>query len=318
MGAEWDEGAEGDTAHVLIQKTHRGWLVFFILAVVAGYAAYWYDAHNGRAALFGHSGGSAIGLTLGIVAATLLIFAALRPVRRWIPAAGSPGVWARAHFWLGALVLPLAWFHGGFHHGGALTSASMWLLYLVFASGLLAAMLRYFVTSGNDEPIEEAVKRLAAEAEDAVIPCGPIEGGDVELWRAERVRQLQSRVELTGGAHPREEVMAELAAAPVARSEPLRELYSLSVKPYLENPGGEGVLADSVKSGQVMRRYRHLLPEELHPRVERLGRICEDYRTLRLREKIQRRVDAWMIAHVPLTVALVIVVVVHGVYALRY
>jgi hypothetical protein len=29
-------------------------------------------------------------------------------------------------------------------------------------------------------------------------------------------------------------------------------------------------------------------------------------------------VDGWMIVHVPLTVALVIVVVVHGVYSLRY
>jgi hypothetical protein len=309
---------KGDTAHVFIQKAHRGWLLFFILVVAAGYAAYKYETRHGQAALHGHSGGSAIGLVFGVLAATLLLFAALRGARRWIPAMGSPGTWARAHFWLGALVLPLAWLHGGFHHGGALTTASMWLLYLVVASGFLAAMLRYFVTTGNDEPIEEAVKRLAEEAEDAVIPCGPMDGGDVELWRAERLRRIQSRVELTGGAHPREAIMAELATAPVARSEPLRELYSLSVKPYLDNPVGEGVLADAVKSGQVLRRYRHLLPEELHSRVERLGRICDDYRTLRLREKIQNRVDAWMVVHVPLSLALVILVAVHAIYSLRY
>jgi hypothetical protein len=303
---------------VQIHHSHRGWLILFVLVVAGAYGGYEYELRHGRSALFGPSGGSCAGLIFGIAAATLLLFAALHWLRRWLPAMNS-GTWARAHFWLGALVLPLAWFHGAFHHGGALTSASMWLLYGVVASGMLAAMFRCFVTPWSDEePVEETLKRLASEAEDVVVPCGPMNGGDVEQWRAERTRLIQSRVELAGGAHPREALIAAVAAAPVARSEPLKELYIESVKRFLESDAQDCVLADRVRAAQVLRRYRTLLPDELHPAVGKLERICDDCRTLRSRQRMRRRIDGWMIVHAPLSLALVIIVAIHAIYSLRY
>jgi hypothetical protein len=313
-----EHAAEGEWQAVQIHHSHRGWLILFVLVVAGAYAGYAYELRHGRAALFGPSGGSVVGLIFGIAAATLLLFAALHWLRRWVPAMNS-GTWSRAHFWLGALVLPLAWFHGAFRHGGALTSASMWLLYGVVASGMLAAMFRCFVTPWSDEePVEETFKRLASEAEDVVVPCGPMNGGDVEQWRAERTRLIQSRVELAGGAHPRETLIAAVAAAPVARSEPLKELYIESVKRFLETDAQDCVLADRVRAAQVLRRYRALLPDELHPAVGRLERICDDCRTLRSRERMRRRIDGWMIVHAPLSLALVILVAIHAIYSLRY
>jgi hypothetical protein len=303
---------------VQIHKSHRGWLILFVLVVAAAYGVYRYELRHGRAALFGPSGGSAVGLTFGIAAATLLLFAALHGVRRWLPGMTSQ-TWSQAHYWLGALVLPLAWFHGAFHHGGALTSASMWLLYAVVVSGALAAMLRCFIVpAGADEPVEETLARLTGEAEDVVVACGPMNGGDVEQWRAERTRLIQSRVELAGGAHPREALIAAVAAAPVARSEPLKELYIESVKRYLESDAEDCVLASRVRAAQVLRRYRTLLPDELHPAVTRLERICDDCRTLRSRERMRRRIDGWMIVHAPLSLALLILAALHAISALRY
>jgi hypothetical protein len=304
---------------VHIHKSHRGWIILFVLVVGGGYGAYKYELRHGRAALFGPSGGSAVGLIFGIAAATLLLFAALHWARRWLAGMRSE-TWSRAHYWLGALVVPLAWFHGAFHHGGSLTSASMWLLYGVVASGFVPAMLRCFITPGSedDEPVEETLKRLSSDAEDVVVPCGPMNGGDVEQWRAERTRLIQSRVELAGGAHPREALIAAVATAPVARSEPLKELYVESVKRFLESDAEDCVLASRVRAAQVLRRYRALLPDELHPAVTRLERICDDCRTLRSRERMRRRIDGWMIVHAPLSLALVIVVAAHAIYALRY
>lgn len=301
-----------------IHKSHRGWIALFILVVVVGYGLYRYDLRHGRTAMFGPSGGSVVGLVFGIAAATLIVFAALSSARRWLPGISSD-TWSRAHYWLGAMVLPLAWFHGAFHHGGALTSASMWLLYGVTLSGVMAAMLRCFVAPGMDsEGVEETLKRLSSEAEDAVIHCGPMNGGDVEQWKAQRTREIQSRVELSGGAHPREALIAAVAAAPVPRSEPLKELYVDSVKRYLESDADDCVLASRVRASQVLRRYRGMLPDELHPAVMRLEKICDDCRTLRSRERMRRRIDGWMIVHAPLSLALVIIVALHAIYSLRY
>jgi hypothetical protein len=306
---------------VLIQKSHRGWLLFFLITVALSYALYRYELHRGPAAVFGPSGGSAIGLTFGIAAAALLLFAGLRGVRRRLPGAnpGASRTWDRAHLWLGALILPLAWFHGAFHHGGALTSASMWLLYIVTVSGIVAAMLRSLVAPApSDDPVDAAIARLALEAEDAVALCGPMNGGDVEQWRAERKRSIESRVELAGGAHPRDTLLAAVAAAPAARSEPLKELYAQSVQRYLAGDDAESVLTDRVRAGQVLRRYRTLLPDELQGTVTRLEQICDDCRSLRALARMRQRIDAWMVVHLPLSLALIILVALHAIYALRY
>ena len=312
-----------------MEKSHRGWLVFFVLVVVAGYGGYASEVRHAGAR--GASGGSAVGLIFGILAAILLVFAFLRAVRRRLPARetlGSAELWSRAHLWLGGLVLPLAWYHGGFRHGGSLTSASMWLLYGVVVSGIFASVVRYliFKPAGGShfpelsaESVEIAVKRLAAEAEDAVTVCGPLNGGDLLAWRSERQQTLRAReVSTPLGEQERAALLAVVASAPAVRSEPLKEFYLNSVKPYLELDASDCVLATRIGAERMLRRYRSLLPEELHAAVTRLERICDDCRRLRSRHRVQRWIDGWMLVHVPLSVALVILVALHGVYAIRY
>jgi hypothetical protein len=124
---------------VINPKSQRGWFYFFAGVVAVGCAAYWYVGRYGSASALGHSGGSALGLTFGIAAAVLLLGSS---IRRWLP---PQEWWRRGHYWLGAMVVPLAWLHGGFHHGGPLTTAAMWLLYGVVVSGMLAALLGHFM-----------------------------------------------------------------------------------------------------------------------------------------------------------------------------
>lgn len=302
------------------------------MLVVAG-AGYAYEARQWRSELAGGPGGGhGIGLVLGIVAAGLVVFAALRGLRRWMPGGViDSDAWGRAHVWLGLLVVPLAWLHGGFRHGGALTSVTMWLLYVIVISGAVGALLRRVtsrpVTSGDrlpadslDEPVEQSIARLAAEAEDVVAVCGPMNGRELEDWRAETMTRVRTRAEADQAR--REAMLSTIAAAPVARSEPLRELYALSIKPYLERGGQRGgaqeVMASRVKAGQLLRRCRAMVPDELAGTVTELERICDDCRRLRLRQRLQRYVDGWMLIHGPLSVAVVVLLVLHGVFALRY
>jgi hypothetical protein len=263
-------------------KSHLTWLFFFLFVVVGSYAAYAWEIRRGRAGIFGYSGGSALGLTFGIASLALILFAAARYF-------GSAERWARAHFWLGALSLPLAWFHGGFQHGAPLTSAIMWLLYVIVISGAVAALLRRFAARparglSAEEPIEEAIGRLAARAEQVAAIGAPTNGG--------------------------------VATAP--RTDALKELYSLSIKPYLEQGGGTGVVASRIRATQIMRRYRAMIPDEHQSALSELEKICDDCRHLHARRRVQKWIDAWMLIHVPLTAALLILVALHAVYSLRY
>src|SRR5262245_40770186 len=75
----------------------------------------------------GPSGASIPGLVFGSAGFAFMIFAGLLGARKRFPIlrAGRAQDWMRGHLWLGALSLPLLFFHGGFRLGGPLTAASM-------------------------------------------------------------------------------------------------------------------------------------------------------------------------------------------------
>src|SRR6185436_10925046 len=99
---------------------------FAVLSASTG----WY-AHYILHSMNGPSGGSLPGLVFGSVGFAFILFAGLlgarKRVRTW--RIGRAEFWMRGHLWLGGLALPMIWFHGGFRHGGTLTSILMWLTY---------------------------------------------------------------------------------------------------------------------------------------------------------------------------------------------
>ena len=68
----------------------------------------------------GPSGGSAIGLTFGIIGSAFMLFAGLLAARKKVPVwrLGRAQAWLRGHLWLGLLSLPMIFFHAGFRFGG--------------------------------------------------------------------------------------------------------------------------------------------------------------------------------------------------------
>src|SRR5271165_6000243 len=127
----------------------------------------------------GPRGGSALGLTFGIVGFAFMLFAALLGARKRVPTwrLGRAQAWMSGHLWLGLLSLPLIFFHGGFHFGGTLTRALMWLLIITVVSGLYGAVLQNYVPRliTADVPLETIYdeighvrKALREEADRAV------------------------------------------------------------------------------------------------------------------------------------------------------
>src|SRR6266704_5232425 len=129
---------------MLLDHSQRGWALASLAIFVASLVLYVLYARSDPQ---GPRGGSAIGLLFGIIGFGFMIFAALLGARKRVPTwrLGRAQMWMRGHLWLGLLALPMILFHAGFHFGGALTRALMWLLIITVASGIFGAALQHYI-----------------------------------------------------------------------------------------------------------------------------------------------------------------------------
>src|SRR5262245_36710595 len=189
-----------------IDRTHRPWLIFSIVVLMLGGGWYVYDVTRGPDSLNGPSGGSITGLAFGIVGAAFMLFAGLFTMRKKIRTwrIGRAEFWMRGHLWLGTLALPMIWFHGGFRHGGAVTTWLMWITYAIVISGIIGALLQHFIPrvmtqQVQDETIYEqipnVIQHLAIEADDVAAICGPENGEEMNQWRQRRRAAIEQRAD---------------------------------------------------------------------------------------------------------------------------
>ncbi len=334
-----------------IDKSHHGWAWFSAAVLAAAIAWYAWYTTRGSGALVGPSGASWPGLTFGVVGTLFMTFAWLLAPRkklRRVQRLGHAQFWLRGHLWLGLLSVPMIWFHAGlFRHGGLLTSTLMWLLYAIVISGLIGALLQHFLPRQitlaiPNETVYEQIpavrEHLLAEADCVAAVCGPEgDAADLAEWRGERMTVVEDRYKrflLTERQHER--LTAWVAAAPVAGAEPLKKFYRDDVRPFLAGDvvgtgngktsshggGGTGSRGATMNDGRSatakFAQQRASLPMPLHEPLAELERLCDQARQLRRQARWQWLLHGWLYVHVPLSVALLVLTVVHIVVALRY
>ncbi len=89
-----------------------------------------------------------------------------------------------------------------------------------------------------------------------------------------------------------------------------RETYASVIRPFLEDP--ESTPAPAFLS------LRRATPAVLHQALEDLENICEEERQLNRQRRLYHWLHAWLLVHVPLSIALLILGGIHAVMALRY
>ena len=99
---------------------------------------------------------------------------------------------------------------------------------------------------------------------------------------------------------------------------PLREFYKREMRPFVVRPVASHPLADPVTAGLKFEAVRALVPPSLHLALTDLQNICEEERQLMRQYRMYRLLHSWLVVHLPLSVALLALAVIHIVVALRY
>lgn len=292
-----------------IDHTQRKWFIASVAILIVATVVY---VPYARSSPHGPSGTSALGLTYGIIGFAFMIFAGLLAPRKKFPIwrVGSAQAWMRGHLWLGLLSLPLILFHGGFRFGGPLTMALMILLIIVVASGVFGAVLQHYMPNviTVEAPLETIFDQIARrrsqllEEADQFIAVATATEGPV----ASAAARAAFATEDTG-------VATEVNVAP------LNSFYGREMRPFLQNPSGRGFsLADPAKSRTMFDAVRTLLPVELHETVKDLEDICEEERQLTKQSRLHHVLHDWLLLHIPLSLALLLLGAAHAVMALHY
>jgi len=290
-----------------IDRTHRPWIVAAVALAIASTVAYIIYAVETPG---GPRGGTAIGLTFGIAGYALMLYAGLLGARKRVPTwrLGRAQTWMRGHLWLGLLSLLLILYHSGFAFRGPLTLVLMLLFFIVIGSGIFGAAIQHYVPGFMTsrvplETIYEEIPHVRAQLREeadqlAAAICGPLDGA------------AEPSPEQSGA------VLVEIEHDDRER---FREVYLNKVRPYLadpETPSAE--LADPLRSGETFEALRRLLAPPVHGVLDDLENICQEEQQLSRQIRIYRWLHAWLLVHVPLSIALLALGAVHAVVALRY
>jgi hypothetical protein len=323
-----------------MDQTQRGWAIgslAFLTVCTVAYLFYVWQSPTGP------SGGSFLGLVFGVTGFAFMIFAALLGARKRVPTwrVGRAQAWMRGHLWLGLLSLPMILFHGGFHFGGTLTRVLMWLTIIVVGSGIYGAALQNYVprVMTHDVPLETIYdeignvrKALRMEADKLVesvcgrlglvkeIDEGQRAGGFTALRPiAATAAPLRTSAAVSAGASAAVAMAPEILLLTEDESKPLRLFYFSEVRAFLEAPAWQRLrLGDAERAKNAFAALRRVMPLAAHPALDDLQDICDETRQLMRQERLHRWLHGWLLVHIPLSLALILLGAVHAVMALRF
>jgi hypothetical protein len=234
------------------------------------------------------AGSTGVGLTFGIAAAAIIAFEMLLWPRKQLRGyrLGRARTWMFWHVWLGLLSLPLAVIHTGFRLGGPLPAAVLILFLVVIASGVWGLAMQQVLTHKllHDFPTETIETEV-----DAVMAHHAAEAGRL--------------VEATAAGGP---------------ADPLRALYHDEIEPYFQAGRASGsALGSASRAAGLFADLAARAPAAVAT-VRRLEELCTARRRYDRQARIHVWLHNWVLIHLPLSVALTVLLAAHAVTALKY
>ena len=314
---------------MLIDRSHKGWALFTIVALVASaayYAVYHHQSYS-SGNMTGPSGGSWTGLTYGIVGFALMIFCGLLGIRRRVRIwkIGKGQAWLRAHIWLGLLAFPLILFHAGLKFGNYLTLWMMILFTIVLVSGIVGVLLQNILPRAllvrvqaetTFEQIPHVIDVLRTEADQIVASvCGPL-GTEKPGQELQTTSTSVATMKRDGAVQGKVVKSKSRPVTVLEGSAPLKTFYLSEVQPFLYPAfKNESRLAVQRSAIALFSHTRTLVPDTLHETLKDLESVCEERRQLALQVRLHYWLHVWEFVHVPLSYALLAMSVVHAIVA---
>jgi hypothetical protein len=271
------------------------------VASVAGYLLLHWSTPGGL------TGGSTVGLWYGIAGSALMIFAGLLAAHRKAPAQswlGARQTWLRGHIWLGLLSVVLILCHSGFRWGGPVEQA----LWVVFGLTILTGVYGLFLQQILPRML---TLRVPSEAPYEQLPhiCQVMrQKGDEIVLNVMAANIDASQLTVKGSQMGFQ-----------ARNQ-FTEFYLCEVRPHLGDPGRRSaLLSNPMRVQAVFARFRALPGlASVKDKVTELETLCEEYRQLTVQQHLHHWLHTWLLVHIPLSVLLLVLGVVHVVASLYY
>jgi len=314
-------------------KLHGRWLMAMLLGSVVAIAA-----TIGAALPTGRwpGGGSLTGLILGSLAAAIFVFELAIVVKktkrfrtaRWLLSAQA---WMKAHIWLGLFTVPLVVLHSGGRLGGTLTTVFAIVFALVIASGLWGLVLqnllpRLLLEAAPAETVYSQIDgvgaQYAGEARRLVLlACGdgnssatgelvaPAAAASAHIRGAARHVGLQ----VQRSPHPASDLPRTTPSPAIQRA------LAGEIHPYLLTGASPNQsLGSRQKNSWYFDDLRLRVAPELRALVDQLDELCERRRQLNLQRMLHFWLHNWLWVHLPLSIVLLILLIAHVVFALRF
>ncbi|MBA4189553.1 MAG: hypothetical protein C0467_16330 [Planctomycetaceae bacterium] len=245
---------------------------------------------------------SPLGVTLGVVAGAIVFFEmALLPRKKYRGLRlGNTRVWMRWHIRLGLVCLPVVIVHAGLGFGGPLSTATFVLFLLVTFSGIWGLLMQQWLP-----------QRILAQVPQETIASQIDYVGEYHAQEASRLVQALVTA-------PPEAESAEPAVVGAQAAELFAFLNQLLL-PYLEFGRRSGSpLASLTEAEQRFIRLRAAVPEVTVPVIERLRNLADLRRQWDAQARMHFWLHNWLLVHLPLSVAMTTLMVLHAVKALKY
>lgn len=315
-------------------RQHRPWIILSAAAALGAIA--WYVYHAWRIQPW-PGGSSYPGFTFGVVGGLIILFETLlwprKKVRTW--RIGRVVLWLKGHIWIGLLCLPLLILHSGFRWGGWLSTVLMVLLIAVIVSGIVGLILqqylpRFLLDQVPAETIRSQIDHVLRKRCDGVErlvqnTCGLDAGEEDEAADPSSgdpnstVTHITVGAVRTAGRISGKVLETRVSRGPVADSEGLHPFFHEAVKPYIERgAASRSALAEPSRRDALLADLRTKINPAAHGVVDEIANLCE------LRRQLDRQIVAhnwlhgWLLIHLPLSFALVLLMLVHIFYAIRY
>lgn len=305
------------------------WAAVFLIVTVA--SAAWYGLESWR---WGEAlGGSSFpGIVFGTVAAGLILFEMALWLRKRVRARrylGRAQAWMRAHIWLGLLTVPLVLLHSGFRLGSPLTTILAVVFAVVIASGVWGLVMQHWLPTKmyKDLPLETIYtqidhvgKQMSKEAEQLVIQhCG---NAGIALDRSHESSAsflLLGAKSVSSGSLSGVSLQTITSLHEIAEPSLLASFFVGDIHPYLTNGRRSGSpLANEGYARRAFDQLRGRLEPATHRVIDRLAEVCKERRQLDRQQRLHAWLHNWLLIHMPVSVALVLLLALHIWVAFKY